>query len=479
MSLRFVMNCLTTSLPPPAAGFLHAAFRLSAAAALAAGILAGAPSLSAAGLPQKAPDATDRSRKVWEWKSAEGVTYLWRGPRKYDPAKGAGLTFILHGSNLTRMWGFANHSKDNFRPDDVVVCPDGTTANGSGGYNFMDAPADVAKFHALTAEVKKAFNVQGTFLYGHSQGSFFALKYAGEHAAEVNGVVAHASGLWTSSRTGPEAHHQAIVFMHGTLDPVVPYRQSVDGYEALKTAGYPAVRLRSLEGWNHWPAAQNGPVDHTSQQLAWVEGMTTKDPVRLAACFETLAFAKKKDEHDWAGLYTLAKRVTASDIAPAQIKSKAQKATGIVETLAKAHTAVLAVKGPTVAFEPKPWAAHLPMFFRAFPDVPARDELYERWKDPLTAQQLEAAAPLKAWQEAMSGADKATAFEKGVALLTAGFLTRLNADGTLAANLAAWEKDARKLKIGRESLKSYTDIMDALKQGRQAFLGLNAKANSP
>jgi predicted esterase len=445
-----------------------------------AGSLIAVHPVAAADAPQKAPDAKESSRKVYEWKSKDGVTFAWRGPKKYDPAHGVGLTLILHGSNLTHAWGFANHNKETFRPDDLVVCPDGTTPNGQGGFNFMDAPGDVKKLHALLDELKAAFKIRGTYIYGHSQGSFFALKYAGEFPDEVDGVVAHASGLWASSKIGPAGHKQAIVLMHGTLDPVVPYGQSVGGYDALKQAGYPMVRLRSLEGWNHWPAEVNGPVEHTSQQLAWVEGMTTKDPERLAVCFAKLAEVKKKEEHDWAGLYTLAKHVAESSQAPAALKARAQKATGIVEALAKAHSAALVSIKPGAPFEKKAWVAHLPMFLRAFMDVPAREELAAAWKPTLTAQQSATAEALKAYLAASSGPGKeAEAFEKGVALLTGGYLTYLNADGNLSTSLATWAKDAKKLKLAKEPLKEYATILEVIKSGWQAFGAVNGKGSAP
>src|SRR5436190_834224 len=54
--------------------------------------------------------------KVLEGKTADGLVYAWRGPRRYDPAKGVGLTVILHGSNLDHRWGFSNHEPKTFRP---------------------------------------------------------------------------------------------------------------------------------------------------------------------------------------------------------------------------------------------------------------------------------------------------------------------------------------------------------------------------
>jgi hypothetical protein len=41
------------------------------------------------------------------------------------------------------------------------------------------------------------------------------------------------------------------VFLHGTLDPVVPYVQSEAAREARVDAKLPLVHLRRLEGYNH------------------------------------------------------------------------------------------------------------------------------------------------------------------------------------------------------------------------------------
>ena len=435
---------------------------------------------AAEGPEKKAPDGKAGNGKIYEAKTADGVVYNWRGPKTYDPAKGVGLTVIIHGSNLTRGWGFANHSKDSFRPDDLVVSPDGTTPNGKGGFNNMDAAPDVKKFGVLLAELKKAYKVRGTYLYGHSQGSFFALKYAGERPDEVDGVVAHASGMWGSTPVGKSRHHQAIVLMHGTQDPVVPYDQSVGGYNALKEASYPLLRLRSLEGWNHWPAEHNGDVPHTSQQLAWVEGMTTKDPDRLAACFDVLADPKAKESHDWAALYRLAKHVEASEIAPDALKQRARKAVAGVEMLAQSHAEALAVK-PGTPFEKKAWVGHLTIFLRSFMDVPARETLAETWKDALAEHQKAGVAHLRKYYPAMRSNDATEAFEEGVAAIVEGFLHYECADAALRENLAKWEKDAKKNKLSKKAVKDYESVVKdygaVLKDGWDAFAALNRKAD--
>jgi len=203
-------------------------------------VLAGTV-LSASKIKEKAPGPKARGR-TYSWKSKDGLRYYYFVPKHYDPEQGANLTFILHGSNLSGGWGFANQKAGVFRPDDIVVCPDGTTPNGRGGFNFLGKPRDAKRLHALQQELEKTFKIRATFLYGHSQGSFFALYYAGEYPDDVQGVVGQASGVWTWTQLGPKGRHQAIVLMHGTYDPVVPYGQSVGGYDAFRKAKYPTVK---------------------------------------------------------------------------------------------------------------------------------------------------------------------------------------------------------------------------------------------
>ena len=77
--------------------------------------------------PEKEP-GEGAAGKVYEWQSKDGLRYQYFLPKSYDPAKGITLTFVLHGSNLDRRWGFANHKAGVFRKQDLVVCPDGTTS---------------------------------------------------------------------------------------------------------------------------------------------------------------------------------------------------------------------------------------------------------------------------------------------------------------------------------------------------------------
>ncbi len=434
--------------------------------------------VDAGDIREKEPSARVRG-KLHKWTSQDGIAYHYRLPKDYDAEEGANLTVILHGSNLDHRWGFANHPFKTFRPDDIVVSPDGTTANGNGGFNSLGRPADAKRFHAFLEEIKTLLKVKRTFLYGHSQGSFFAFYYAGEFPDDVDGVVGHASGVWTQTRLGKKGHHQAVVLVHGTQDPVVPYIQSAGGLASFTDAKYPNARLRSLEWWNHWPAENNGPVPHTSQQLAWVEGMTTDDLDRLEACWEVLGNVKDTDQHDYAGTYLLAKRIAALEDAPAKLKKQAAAATSSIEALVQAH--IDAMDLPTdLTWEDDDRFAHFVFFMRAFDGVPACDAYVETFARVLKKHQKDAIKSLKKYWPAMRSGDKAKAFDMAVKALEDGWLYPECHDRQLLDNLAAWRKDAKSLKLSKKSVKAYDQMVakwagSYLKDGWNDYKKLNAK----
>jgi predicted esterase len=442
------------------------------AATLLAATLISVPAL--AEKPRsEAPGPKARGR-LCEWKSKDGLAYIHLVPKDYDEEKGANLTIILHGSNLTREWGFANHKAGEFRPDDIVVSPDGTTPNGKGGFNFLGEPKDAKRFRALLLELKQALKVRETFLYGHSQGSFFALYYAGEQPDEVQGVLAHASGVWNWTKLGRDGHHQAIVLMHGTRDPVVPFGNSVGGYQAYREAKYPMVRLRAIEGGNHWPAEHNYEIPHPTQQLAWIEGMTTKDPERLAVAFATLAEVKVREYHDYAALYLLAKRIAEGE-APEALQAKARASMERVEALAKAHVEAIRPPEPP-RIDGEEWVVHLPMFLRACRGVPACDAFAVKW-DPILEEHAEAA--IRHLRAMHAAKDPAKSFAEGVAAVREGFLFHECMDPEFLKRLGELRKD-RKLKLPKPAVKDYDTLLPAyensITSGLRSFTSLERQS---
>ncbi|MFO1078631.1 MAG: alpha/beta hydrolase-fold protein [Planctomycetota bacterium] len=430
---------------------------------LAAFVLAAAPLFAQA--QERAPDAAAKG-KVYQWKSKDGLAYEYYLPKDFDAGRPINLTFVLHGSNLDRRWGFANHKAGEFRADDLVVCPDGTTSNGQNGFNSLQSPKDLERLHALHAELKGLFDVRATYVYGHSQGSFFALYYAGAYPDEVQGVVAQASGCWIGTAMSKKHHHQAIVLMHGTADPVVPYGQSIGALDAYREAKYPHVRLRSLEGWNHWPAQAQ-----TEQELAWCEGLTTADPVRLAAAFATLAAVK--EGADPVALREVAVRVQATDGIDAAVKKDAAAAVEAVDAAAREHAdAIGKSAGKDKKLADKPWVGHLPRFLRLFGGTPVGDEVAAAWKGVLDKQQDAVKKYARDFWQDKDGKPK-EAFAAGVQLVAEAFLTSASENEEILGALEGWAKDGKKVGLGKGDLKAFEQSVPVVRaardKGQKAF----------
>lgn len=428
--------------------------------------LALALGLAAATLPAQAKEREPDGKatgKVYEWKSKDGLAYQYYLPKSFDPDQPINLTFILHGSNLDRRWGFANHKAGDFRADDFVVSPDGTTSNGGTGFNFLQGKDDLERLHALHEELKERFKIRATYLYGHSQGSFFSLFYAGAYPDDVQGVVAHASGVWIGTQATKKHHHQAVVLMHGTKDATVPYSQSVGGIMMYEDAKYPHARLRSLDDWNHWPAPA-----HTEQQLAWCEGMTTDDPTRMQAALTTLA--EVKQGADPVALYQVAARVAASDATDDAAKKVAQQAMQDVEACAASHVKAIGKGGKKL--DGKPWVGHVPLFLRHFRGVPACDEFEKAWGKRLDKQKDTAKKHARAFWQKRDSKEK-DAFVSGLALVQDAYLTETASNEKILSQLEEWGNSGKAFGLSKKNIKDYKRVLPAMRKsldkGKKSF----------
>ena len=424
--------------------------------------------LLAADTPEQAPLPTAQGAK-YAWKTGSGLRFEYFIPKTYDPKQGCNLILILHGSNLDRRWGFANHTPGTFRPHDIVVCPDGTTPNGSGGFNFRPADKDLHLLNELHSHFRKTFNVLATYLYGHSNGAFFAYLYAGAYPALVQGVLAQAGGVWIGTKADKHGIGQAICVMHGTADPVVPFAMAGSSRKFYADAGYERVRLRALRDWNHWPDQKQAAL-----QLSWCEGMSSDSPERVLAALEELAAAEAG--RDPVAIYQVGLRLSTLRFGSEEIRARAVQAAEQSAQLAGRHVAEIQAKAGRAIRRPKlekkAWIGHLRLFLQQFDGMPACDELRQQWMSVLKAQGEKAREANEEYLKYREE-DPRKAFVAGVDLVAKGFLAEGYIQNDFLERLAAWREAAGELKISKTQTKYYDQVvplyLEAMELGAQAF----------
>jgi predicted esterase len=444
------------------------------------GLLAASP----AAAQEEAEKAEERepgpqaTGKLLSWKSKGGLPYEYAVPAGYDPARGANLVFILHGTGLDRRWGFANHRRGEFRPDDIVVSPDGPTPSG-GARLWANESDDVRALHDLQEELGRAFKVRQVYVYGHSQGAFFAFLYASTYPGEVAGAVGQAGGVWKTTPVNSRNRNLPLVFLHGTADPVVPYSNSRGGYDWLRDQGYVRCHFRAMEGWNHWPS----PF-HASQQIAWIEGTTTTDPERIAASLDHFGKVAEKEWIDFSAWYAVARRAAALEGAPEDLRKRGAADAASLEALAAKHAeairAAVGKEGPDRA-PGKPWIGRAARFLRDFEGVPAREALAKEWAATLDRHREKAVAALKEHYRVREN-DARKAFESGVRAVRDGFLHYECSDPAFLDSLAAWEREAAKWRLDPAAVKAYAAVVppfrEALDRGWKDYLEANRAPRS-
>lgn len=309
--------------------------------------------LRAQGLEEREPDARCKPHTVYKWKSANGLDYSYslppnwfKGGAKRDVSTDDArcLVVLCHGTGLDYRWGHANHDPRLLRPQDVLVSVSGTSPGRGESRLFLGEDADRKAFLDFIKELRQRFEPGRVFLYGHSQGGFFVLDFAGAHPQQVAGVVAHASGAWAGSAVPKALSDVPLVVQHGSADPVVPYGQSIGTRDAYVKKGM-TMLLRRLEFYNHWPNEQR-----THEALAFCDGMTCKGADHALDQVRDLLEEKKPDRYQWTTVpaFAFARRVlrrfeAGGDLAGADAKAKqaALALTKAIEAHAKTHVDAL------------------------------------------------------------------------------------------------------------------------------------------
>jgi predicted esterase len=419
-----------------------------------------------------APDATVPALKPFAWTSKNGLRYVWWLPKGYDAKTPRNATVILHGTGLDYRWGFWNNKPGVLRPDDIVLSVDGTSPDGNTRL-FLGEKKDADAFDAFLVEVRAMFSIDRIFLYGHSQGGFFTVYFAGEHPDRVAGVVAHASGAWNGSKMTKDVQKVAIAFMHGSADPVVPYAQSPGSRDAYAKAGFPLLQMRRLPGYNHWPNAVRA-----TEELDWCQGMTAKTPEEALAMGLDILRKKKPDEYQYetpvgfSAARAVLRRIEGKGPSPfAKVDDKtlatAKEWIDKIEAAGAAEVEALRKSVPKKAdmkLDRAPWIGHLVAMREDFRGVDSVEAFLQEidFDGQVAAQHKTASAifdayykgkePKKTFTEICDGISKAYLFD--------GF------PPDLAAKMKEWKDGAAKLGIGAPALKKYADF-EAWSQSRQ------------
>lgn len=418
---------------------------------------------TAGGIETRAPIATAPPHTWFQSVSKNGLHYAWELPKGYDPKAPRNLTVILHGTGLDWQWGPANNPTEVFRANDVVVSVDGTSPGEGTSRLFLGEKKDADAFAAFLGEMKSAFAIKDVFLYGHSQGGFFVVYFAGEHPGLVAGVVAHASGSWNWSKMTAPVKKVAIAFMHGTLDPVVPYWQSPGARDAYVKEGFKLVHLRRLQDYNHWPNAVRA-----NECLDWCEGMTTSDPATALDAVKRILEPKKADEYQWttvvgfSGAREVLRRFDGKGVAPLanvdpKLLASAADLAKKVEDQGAKHVKALEKDVPS---KDKlklggDWLGHLIALREDFRGIESVEAYIKKigYDDALEAESKTSGEIFRAWKTNDSKKTFETVVESiGGAFLVEGFPVELT------SKMDEWKAQAKTLGIGDKSLKKYADF---------------------
>lgn len=242
---------------------------------------------------ERAPTERLKAHTSYKHQSKAGLDYMYSVPKGFKKGECARLVVLCHGTGLDYRWGLANHAHKSLRPHDVLVSVSGPTAAQNGTRLFTGTKKDRKAFRAFLGEMNEAFGTSRVFLYGHSQGGFFVIDFAGAYPKDVAGAVAHASGFWAASATPKSLSETPLAFMHGSSDPVVPYRQSVGSHEVYAERGM-TTQLRRLEFYNHWPNEYR-----THEMIAWCDGMSCKTAEAALEAVREMLRPKSADRYRW------------------------------------------------------------------------------------------------------------------------------------------------------------------------------------
>ncbi len=413
-----------------------------------------APAAEEKPTPRAEPSLQAPLGQVLEWTSPRGKPYWYRLPRRLGSKQPANLLLMLHGTGLKWGWAFWNYpiAGGAFRGEDIVVAPEGMTPGQGETFNFVQGEPDGDHIAEMIGLFKKQFPIAKVYVYGHSQGAFFAYWFAGEHPELVDGIVAHAGNVLQVKHPKLAKEKVAIGILHGRADAVVPVECAFRTEKIYRDQGYKQVKLQIVEGLTeqsgHWPLPKQ-----VGEMLAWLDSVSADNPrLALAGALQSLAH----DEPDLGAARDAAARAGAFLKAykgkdRAELTERLDAVRKLLDDAAKAHADAIAA----AAGKGKPpfgaWASHYLRASRALEPLPA-------WQKATSAIRQRAAAQEKLVARALVLVDQAgaKAFGEGLGAIEGGFLAGRYDD--LFTRLEGLAKDST---VKAEDRKKFQDLAAA------------------
>lgn len=423
------------------------------------------------------------------------LKYCWSVPEGFERNKPRDMVIILPGFDMDCTWGPAALPARDLAPSSIVITVDGSRETDRGGRFPGLEIGDIILMRDFVLEMTRAFPTAKIILVGHSQGAFAQVMLANRFPRLFNGVVSCNGGVIHMPIGG--LRNVPAVFIHGTDDDIVPLRASVQGRDALVSAGSNAAVYRPVPGAGHAPDVKQAAIG-----VAWIRGMVTEKPDEaLDAALAMLA--APGDEGPAFGLAAQLCRRFAADPedrtawprglkeATDEQRKQARSIQLAIEAQALRHVAALRPNLPnaqalrSASFEadlPAPaWLGHLLALRENFRGVESVEAFAtEIGFDDLADEQDGAGRRVVEVLESAdwggTGASPAETYAAVIENLPKAYLINW-LPGNLEKEMRTWlavADDLRLSKAQRSAFPVVTQYAAAIKQGREQYRRLNA-----
>jgi len=447
--------------------------------------------------PQRlAPSSDAAPGTPFAWKTREGLRFTWTLPQNYKKGEAYDLVILCHPNRADFRWGTLNHpapatAKDRaFRPGDIVVSIDGTTAADRNPdlRTFETTTNSIIQFRDLVLEISRTFPVNRIYLYGMGGGGTFVQCFASNFPALADGVVAHGCG---ASAECIKKGNTPLVLIHGAKDLMVPLYISFEARSAYLEADHKNVRLRILQSFNDFP----NPV-RASEGLDWVKAMRTDDPQQALDSIRAMLTPKRADEYEyrtvvWFGAARQAlSRLIGEGEQPiksvsAEIAAAAQSLIEKIEAEGEKHIAVLRPQiNPAglaeTALDGRPWLGHLIALREDFRGVHSVETFVSSigYDDLLTAHDDVALGFAGSWTP---DGDAKFAFEEAADVIQRCWLSQFLPMG-IGPRMRFFARKADELKLAPDALEKFEYFQNwekGWKDGLAAYESLWRKWEAP